>query len=68
MNILVTGANGFVGAALIPHLIEAGHHVTAMVRNKKQQKKKNDGVKLIVLIIWFMALKVRVASLNIRKL
>jgi uncharacterized protein YbjT (DUF2867 family) len=47
MNILVTGANGFVGAALIPHLLEAGHHVTAMVRDKKKQKKKSKGIKWI---------------------
>lgn len=39
MNILVTGANGFVGAALIPKLVEDGHQITALVRNKENQKK-----------------------------
>jgi uncharacterized protein YbjT (DUF2867 family) len=42
MNILVTGANGFVGHALIECLIEKGHHVTALVRNKKNIKSKNS--------------------------
>lgn len=32
MKILVTGANGFVGGHLVPHLIAAGHEVTAAVR------------------------------------
>jgi nucleoside-diphosphate-sugar epimerase len=33
MRILVTGATGFVGRALIPALIVAGHEVKAVVRN-----------------------------------
>jgi nucleoside-diphosphate-sugar epimerase len=33
MRVLVTGATGFVGQALIPALIVAGHEVTAVVRN-----------------------------------
>lgn len=45
MNILVTGANGFVGQALIERLLEEGHHVTALVRSKKKLRKGKDGVK-----------------------
>lgn len=44
MNILVTGANGFVGRALIDRLTKEGHHITALVRNKKSIKSK-DGIK-----------------------
>jgi len=33
MNVLVTGATGFVGRALVPALVSAGHTVTAMVRD-----------------------------------
>lgn len=33
MNVLVTGANGFVGKALTPALLDAGHQVTVLVRD-----------------------------------
>jgi len=33
-RILITGGSGFVGQALCPRLIEAGHHVTISTRNK----------------------------------
>lgn len=45
MKILVTGANGFVGTALIERLLEEGHQVTALVRNKKKSKKSHDKIK-----------------------
>lgn len=46
MNILVTGANGFVGRALIERLLSEGHHITALVR-KKKKSKKHEKVKWI---------------------
>lgn len=45
MNILVTGANGFVGSSLIEDLLKDGHHITALVRDKKKVKH-HDGVKI----------------------
>lgn len=45
MNILITGANGFVGQSLVERLVDSGHHVTALVRSKKNIKRKIEGVK-----------------------
>jgi len=33
LNILVTGANGYIGMRLIPKLVESGHKVYCAVRN-----------------------------------
>jgi uncharacterized protein YbjT (DUF2867 family) len=34
MKILLTGANGYIGARLLPRLVEDGHEVYAMVRSR----------------------------------
>lgn len=36
MNILLTGANGYIGRRLLPALVSKGHHVYALVRDKKR--------------------------------
>ncbi len=36
MNILLTGANGYIGQRLIPVLLEQGHHLFCCVRNKNR--------------------------------
>ncbi|GGG32672.1 SDR family oxidoreductase [Hymenobacter glacieicola] len=36
MNILLTGANGYIGQRLLPLLVEAGHHVTCLVRDARR--------------------------------
>ncbi len=48
MNILVTGANGFVGGHLIERLLKDNHHVFALVRNpSKFQDIKHQNLKVI---------------------
>jgi uncharacterized protein YbjT (DUF2867 family) len=39
MKILITGANGFVGSALITKLLESGHQITALVRSLERTSK-----------------------------
>ncbi|MEM1085107.1 MAG: SDR family oxidoreductase [Verrucomicrobiota bacterium] len=36
MHILLTGANGYIGLRLLPSLLEAGHRVTAVVRDRRR--------------------------------
>ncbi len=56
MKVLVTGANGFIGSALCPHLSGLGHEVVPIVRRPYEISKaliiqQNDEAR------WFQALK-----------
>ncbi len=42
MHILLTGANGYIGMRLLPVLVEAGHRVTCVVRDKLRFKPSQD--------------------------
>lgn len=46
MNILVTGATGFVGTALVPALVSADHAVTAMTRDASSYEPP-DGASVV---------------------
>lgn len=42
MKILLTGANGYIGTRLLPVLLEEGHDIVCMVRDKRRFIKKVD--------------------------
>tara|TARA_A200000113_G_C8841031_1_gene346886 strand:+ start:59 stop:1531 length:1473 start_codon:yes stop_codon:yes gene_type:complete len=55
LNILVTGANGYIGMRLIPKLVENGHNVYCAVRNPERLSlNKNLLQKVKILTIDFL--------------
>lgn len=49
MNILITGGTGFIGKKLIPVLIEKGHNISVLCRNKeKAQRVLTNDCKVII--------------------
>jgi uncharacterized protein YbjT (DUF2867 family) len=48
--ILVTGGTGFIGQALIRHLIESGHSVRTLIRPSKQSPNLPHGVNVDVTV------------------
>lgn len=42
MNIFITGATGFIGGSVAMRLIEAGHHVTGLVRDAARAQALTD--------------------------
>ena len=40
MKIVLLGATGFVGSALLSEALDRGHHVTAIVRRPEKLKKR----------------------------
>ncbi len=50
MNILVTGANGYIGMRLLPILVEAGHKVTCVVRESRRFQPGADILRHISII------------------
>ncbi|MDI1356161.1 MAG: SDR family oxidoreductase [bacterium] len=50
MRILLTGANGYIGRRLLPVLVEAGHEVTCVVRDKNRFQLSPDLFRRINII------------------
>ena len=50
MNILLTGATGYIGKRLLPVLIDLGHHVICSVRDKKRFNPPKSLLKSISVI------------------
>lgn len=47
MDYLVTGATGFIGTHLCSRLVEAGHDVTALTRNRSRADHLPDPVRIV---------------------
>ena len=47
-NVVLIGATGFVGSALLNELVMRGHKVTAIVRNLESAKVKNPLIEYVV--------------------
>ncbi len=43
MHVLVTGANGYIGFRLIQALLDAGHEITALIRDRRRFPMDNFG-------------------------
>ncbi len=50
MRILLTGANGYIGMRLLPVLVEAGHEVTCVVRDRNRFQPSPDLLNKINII------------------
>jgi nucleoside-diphosphate-sugar epimerase len=55
MNILITGANGYIGQRLIPVLLNEGHRLYCCVRNKQRFEDEHDHTEVEVIEIDFLA-------------
>lgn len=54
MNILITGANGYIGQRLIPLLLEAGHFLHCCVRNRRRFEEEHTHPKIVIHEIDFL--------------
>lgn len=50
MNILVTGGTGFIGQALVPKLVEAGHTVRLLIRPARRTPQVPKGVAVQIAV------------------
>ncbi|MCO4293848.1 NAD-dependent epimerase/dehydratase family protein [Solitalea sp. MAHUQ-68] len=50
MKILITGANSYIGTKLLPILIENGHEIVCLVKNKKCFYNRNNVIDKITVI------------------
>ena len=50
MSILLIGANGYIGMRLLPVLVEVGHEVTCVVRDRKRFQPSPDLLNKISII------------------
>jgi len=48
MKVLVTGASGFIGTALVDCLARKSHEITCLIRDDKKRPKLNHGVDFVI--------------------
>lgn len=48
-NVVLIGASGFVGNALLNELLDRGHQVTAIVRNAQKITRKHDRLSVLAM-------------------
>jgi uncharacterized protein YbjT (DUF2867 family) len=54
MNVLITGANGYIGQRLIPVLLEAGHQLYCCVRNRARFEEEHQHPQIHIVEIDFL--------------
>lgn len=53
-NIIITGANGYIGQRLIPVLLEQGHHLFCCVRDKERFEDEHNHDRLQTIEVDFL--------------
>ena len=54
LNILLTGANGYIGQRLIPALLEQGHHLYCCVRDKERFENEHNHPEIETIEVDFL--------------
>ena len=62
--ILVTGATGFIGRALIRQLFETGHRVRVLIRPSRRSPRLPKGVPVEVAVVSFLDERAILAALK----
>jgi len=58
MKVLVTGASGFIGTALVDCLARKSHEITCLIRDDKKRPKLNHGVDFVIADVGFERLSI----------
>ncbi len=62
MKVLIAGANGYIGTRLIPVLLDNGHEVVCLVRDKRRFRENSDFSNRVTLITGDLLLEKSIES------